>query len=79
MLTEYNGSAPTEDEVNKNFDIMDIDGSGDISKEEAQKYIKGYELGATLKNILSSAWKISHVSLLILIEIAQKQTNEFYK
>ena len=58
MLTEYNGSAPTEDEVNKNFDIMDIDGSGDISKEEAQKYIKGYELGATLKSILSSAWNI---------------------
>ena len=53
MLKEYNGSDPTEQELSKNFAIMDLDKSGDISKEEALKYIKGYQLGVTLKRMMS--------------------------
>ena len=32
---------------------MDVDKSGDVSKEEALKYIKGYELGQSLKRMMS--------------------------
>ena len=53
MLKEYNGAFPTENELSKNFAIMDEDKSGDISKEEALKYIKGYELGQSLKRMMS--------------------------
>ena len=35
MLKEYNGNVPSDEEIQKNFAIMDEDKSGDISKEEA--------------------------------------------
>ena len=55
ILREYKGCEPTNDELENNFNIMDEDNSGDISKDEAQKYVKGYELGNSLKAILASA------------------------
>ena len=35
MLREYKGSEPTDEDIEKNFNIMDEDNSGDISKIEA--------------------------------------------
>ena len=51
MLKEYTGKEPSEEEIQRNFDNMDADNSGDIDKEEAQKFLKGYELGRQLLNL----------------------------
>ena len=42
------GKDPPESEVVQNFILMDLDGSGDIDKEEAYKFIKGFRLGQQL-------------------------------
>ena len=39
------GEEPTEENVKKNFKEMDLDGSEDIDKEEATKFLKGYRIG----------------------------------
>ena len=53
VLKEYQGKEPTEEELERNFNLMDYDGSGDIDKKEAQKFVKGYQLGNTLRDLLS--------------------------
>ena len=35
MLKEYTGKDPTEEELERNFQFMDYDKSGDIDKSEA--------------------------------------------
>ena len=35
MLKQYQGRDPTEEELERNFNMMDYDGSGDIDKKEA--------------------------------------------
>ena len=45
MLKEYSGKEPTEAELEKNFLAMDVDKSGDIDKNEALKFLKGFSLG----------------------------------
>ena len=42
MLKEYTGKDPTDADLERNFKIMDEDESGDINKQEAQKFLKGF-------------------------------------
>ena len=52
-IEEVTGEAPTEDELERNFEIMDEDHSGDIDKEEAIKFLKGFRIGHALKNLMA--------------------------
>ena len=54
MLKEFTGKEPSEEELERNFNYMDNDKSGDIDKAEAQKFIKGFQLGNSLKGLLSN-------------------------
>ena len=42
MMKEYTGEDPTDEMISNSFTVMDEDGSGDISKDEALKFLKGY-------------------------------------
>ena len=46
------GSEPTDDEIERNFTIIDEDGSGTLDKEEVLKFLKGFSLGLTLRNLM---------------------------
>ena len=52
MMAEVTGQAPTQEEIESNFKILDEDGSGDVSKEETYKFIKGYRIGHTLREMM---------------------------
>ena len=54
MMKEVTGNDPTEKELQRNFEIMDLDKSGDIDKEEAFKFIKGFRIGHALKSLMST-------------------------
>ena len=45
IIGEITGSKPTQEELARNFTLMDEDKSGDIDKEEAIKFLKGFKLG----------------------------------
>ena len=55
MMKEVTGQAPTQEEIESNFRILDEDQSGDVSKEEAFKFIKGYRIGHSLREMLMFA------------------------
>ena len=42
MMKEYSGEEPSDEMIANSFTVMDEDGSGDISKDEALKFLKGY-------------------------------------
>ena len=42
MMKEYTGEEPSEEMIANSFRVMDEDGSGDVSKDEALKFLKGY-------------------------------------
>ena len=42
MMKEYSGVEPSDEMISNSFTVMDEDGSGDISKDEALKFLKGY-------------------------------------
>ena len=44
-MQEVTGQEPSQKEIDMNFETMDLDGSGDIDKEEAFKFLKGYKIG----------------------------------
>ena len=48
------GSDPTDDELERNFNIIDEDASGTLDKEEVLKFLKGFGLGFTLRNLMRS-------------------------
>ena len=48
------GSDPTDDELERNFSIIDEDASGTLDKEEVLKFLKGFGLGFTLRNLMRS-------------------------
>ena len=52
-LKEMSGREPTEQQLEKNFNIIDADKSGDLSKKEVYRYLKGFEMGAILKTKFS--------------------------
>ena len=51
-IQEVTGNDPSEDELQRNFEIMDEDNSGDIDKEEALKFLKGFRIGHALKELM---------------------------
>ena len=53
-LKTMTGSEPTEDELERNFNIIDEDASGTLDKEEVLKFLKGFGLGFTLRNLMRS-------------------------
>ena len=44
-MKEVTGEEPTKADIERNFTTMDLDKSGDIDKEEAFKFLKGYKIG----------------------------------
>ena len=52
MMSEVTGQIPTQEEIESNFRILDEDGSGDVSKEETYKFIKGYRIGHALREMM---------------------------
>ena len=46
------GSEPTDEELDRNFNIIDEDASGTLDKEEVLKFLKGFGLGFTLRNLM---------------------------
>ena len=52
MMEEVTGDAPTQEEIESNFKILDEDKSGDVTKEETFKFIKGYRIGHALKEMM---------------------------
>ena len=53
-LTSLTGTDPTDDELERNFNIIDEDASGNLDKEEVLKFLKGFGLGFTLRNLMRS-------------------------
>ena len=53
-LTALTGTDPTDDELERNFNIIDEDASGTLDKEEVLKFLKGFGLGFTLRNLMRS-------------------------
>ena len=53
-LKSLTGSDPTDDELERNFSIIDEDASGTLDKEEVLKFLKGFGLGFTLRNLMRS-------------------------
>ena len=53
ILKQYTNEDPSDEELEKNFNLMDADKSGDIDKDECHKFLKGFELGLELKEMLS--------------------------
>ena len=51
-LREQLGTEPNEEDLERNFQIMDESKSGDINKSEALEYIRGFRLGQELKTLL---------------------------
>ena len=51
-LCAMTGSEPTDDELERNFHIIDEDASGALDKEEVLKFLKGFGLGFTLRNLM---------------------------
>ena len=51
-MEEVTGEAPTQEEIESNFKILDEDKSGDVTKEETFKFIKGYRIGHALKEMM---------------------------
>ena len=37
---------PSNEDVMRNFDALDTDGSGTLDKKEVYTYLKGFEIGA---------------------------------
>ena len=46
------GQPPTDEEIERNFNIIDEDGNGTLDKEEVLKFLKGFGLGFTLRNLM---------------------------
>ena len=46
------GNDPSKDELLRNFERMDLDENGNINKEECFKFMKGFNIGNILKEIL---------------------------
>ena len=51
-LKEMTGDTPDQSEVEKQFKLMDKDQSGDITKDECQKFLDGCAYGNTLADLL---------------------------
>ena len=51
-LETMTGQPPTDEEIERNFNIIDEDGSGTLDKEEVLKFLKGFGLGFTLRNLM---------------------------
>ena len=49
------GTEPAEEDLDRNFHIMDEDESGDINQAEAIEYLKGFRLGHELKELINRA------------------------
>ena len=48
------GAEPSDEELERNFAIIDEDASGTLDKEEVLKFLKGFSLGFTLRNLMRS-------------------------
>ena len=46
------GVAPGDEELERNFNIIDEDASGTLDKEEVLKFLKGFGLGFKLRNLM---------------------------
>ena len=46
------GQPPTDEEIERNFSIIDEDGNGSLDKEEVLKFLKGFGPGFTLRNLM---------------------------
>ena len=53
-LSSMTGVAPGDEELERNFNIIDEDASGSLDKEEVLKFLKGFGLGFTLRNLMRS-------------------------
>ena len=51
-LETMTGQPPTDEEIERNFNIIDEDGNGTLDKEEVLKFLKGFGLGFTLRNLM---------------------------
>ena len=51
-LETMTGQPPTDEEIERNFSIIDEDGNGSLDKEEVLKFLKGFGLGFTLRNLM---------------------------
>ena len=51
-LSELTGVAPGDEELERNFNIIDEDASGTLDKEEVLKFLKGFGLGFKLRNLM---------------------------
>ena len=51
-LENMTGQPPTDEEIERNFSIIDEDGNGSLDKEEVLKFLKGFGLGFTLRNLM---------------------------
>ena len=46
------GAEPNDDELERNFAMIDEDASGTLDKEEVLKFLKGFALGFELRNMM---------------------------
>ena len=51
-LKSLTGSEPTEEELERNWNIIDDDANDVLDKEEVLKFLKGFGLGFTLKAMM---------------------------
>ena len=49
MMLEVSGNMPSKEEIDSNLKLLDEDKSGDVTKEEAYKFIEGYRIGQILR------------------------------
>ena len=49
MMYEVSGNFPSKDQIDSNLKLLDEDNSGDVTKEEAYKFIEGFRIGQILR------------------------------
>ena len=49
MMFECSGNMPSKEDIDSNLKLLDEDKSGDVTKEEAYKFIEGYRIGQILR------------------------------
>ena len=54
-MTELTGKVPTEDELERKFKQVDKNSNGNINKEEAFIFLKGFHLNCKLKSLMGDS------------------------
>ena len=54
-LKEINGEPANQEEIERHFDLMDDNSSGDIDKEECIRFLKGIQMANKLKLLMDAS------------------------